>query len=171
LEILPVAFENGQLRTTGKPELIPTKAKRSYPNPVPMFSPDGRWLAYADDSEVYVRLASGQGKRIQISNNGGRFPVWSRTSSELLYRSRDQVMAVSYSVAGDVFTPGKSRTWCRLDPAVQAVAAAPFDLTPDGKRIVVLSLAKTPDSSKADHEVVLLLNFFDYLRQHVPIPK
>jgi serine/threonine-protein kinase len=169
--ILPVAFENGQLRTAGTSEPIPTNSMRGYPNPVPVFSHDGRWLAYADGSEVYVRLASGQGKRIQISNNGGRFPVWSRTSSELLYRSRDQVMAMSYSVAGDVFTPGKSRTWCRLDPAVQGVPQAPFDLAPDGKHLVVIALAKTPVPTPPDHEVVLLLNFFDYLRQVVPIPK
>jgi serine/threonine-protein kinase len=175
--ILPVTLDSGQLRTAGKLEPIPIGDNMGNigRNPAAVFSPDGQWLAYAGGPgppQVFVQPASGLGKRIQISNNGGQFPVWSRASNEVLYRSGDQVMAVSYSIAGNVFTPlGKPRTWCKLDPAVQAVGAAPFDLTPDGKRIVVLSLAKTPDSSKADHEVVLLLNFFDYLRQKVPIPK
>jgi Tol biopolymer transport system component len=178
VRILAVTLDSGQLRTAGKPEPIPIGDNMGNigRNPAAVISPNGQWLAYAAGGsgrpvQVFVQPASGQGKRIQISGDGGQFPVWSRASNELLYRSRDQVMAVSYSVAGDVFTPlGKPRTWCKLEPAVQAVAA-PFDLTLDGKRIVVLSLAKTPDSSKADHEVVLVLNFFDYLRQHVPIPK
>jgi hypothetical protein len=171
--ILPVALENGQLPTAGKPERIPDNSRRGYRDPVPVFSPDGRWLAYTAGSgqpEVWVQLASGEGTRIQISSNG-QFPVWSRANDELLYRSRDHVMAVSYSVAGNMFTPGKERIWSKLDPAVQGVAGREFDLAPDGKHLVVLSLAKTPDLNKTDQEVVLLLNFFDYLRQHVPISK
>jgi serine/threonine protein kinase len=61
------------------------------------FSPDTRWLAYTSNesgrSEVYVRPFNGgpaavEGK-IQISNNGGGFPVWSGDGQEIFYMTAD----------------------------------------------------------------------------------
>ena len=61
------------------------------------FSPDGKWMAYVSNEtgsyEVYVRPfaaapARAEGK-IQISNNGGDFPVWGPAGQELFYMSRD----------------------------------------------------------------------------------
>ena len=56
----------------------------------PMFSPDGRWLAYpANDIpgvfEVYVTALPGPGGTWLISTDGGVTPTWSRTRRELLY--------------------------------------------------------------------------------------
>jgi hypothetical protein len=79
-------------------------------------------------------------------------------------------MAVAYSVAGGMFVPEKPRVWVKLPPAPRG-APGQFDLTLDGKRLVLLALAETPDTNKTDHEIVMLLNFFDYLRQRVPLPK
>jgi serine/threonine-protein kinase len=170
--VLPVSLDNDQLRAAGMPEPVPHTATRG--NPVPMFSPDGRWLAYSADgsgrAEVYVQPASGQGQRIQISNDGGRFPVWSRASREILYRSRDQILVVSYSVTGDTFHPEKPRPWGKVDQMVKDATPA-FDLTRDGKRLVVLAAATTSDPDKPEHEVVLLMHFFDHLRQRVPLPR
>ena len=75
----------------GKPERF-LKSQNADDDPV--FSPDGRWLAYTSDatgtSEVYVRPfplpASGQGGLSQISNSGGQRPMW--TSHDLLYQVR-----------------------------------------------------------------------------------
>jgi Tol biopolymer transport system component len=47
----------------------------------PVFSPDGRWLAYsaieADRYQVYVRPFPGPGTVTQISTDSGGAPVWS----------------------------------------------------------------------------------------------
>ena len=47
----------------------------------PMFSPDGRWLAYVSDelgrSEVYVVPFPGPGGKLQVSTRGGVDPRWS----------------------------------------------------------------------------------------------
>ena len=47
----------------------------------PMFSPDGKWLAYVSDetgrSEVYVQAFPGPGPKIPISVGGGAEPMWS----------------------------------------------------------------------------------------------
>ena len=53
----------------------------------PMFSPDGRWLAYVTNEsgrdEVYVMSFPGPGGRRQISIGGGNDPAWSRARHEL----------------------------------------------------------------------------------------
>ena len=57
----------------------------------PAFSPDAHLLAYTSaesgGNQVYVRPfppTAGAGKW-QVSTEGGRFPIWSRTSKELFY--------------------------------------------------------------------------------------
>jgi hypothetical protein len=155
----------------GKPELF---LQSRFQDPWPAFSPDGQWLAYSSDvtgaNEVYVRPfpppASGESGQWQISNSGGQYPAWSRTSHELLYQSGDQIMAVSYSVKGDAFVAEKPRVWL-----AKLGGANGFDLAPDGKHVAVLLPVDTPEASNQDHEVVMLLNFSDYLRQRVPVGK
>jgi Tol biopolymer transport system component len=161
---------NGQMKA-GKPEQF---LKSQFQDVTPEFSPDGRWLAYMSNAtganEVYVRAfpppASGQGGQWQISNSGGVYPMWSRTGHDLLYQSGDQIMAASYTVNGDSFVAEKPRVWL-----AKVGGGTAFGLALDGKRVAVTAPVETPEAPKADHEVVFLENFFDYLRQRVPLPK
>ena len=112
---VPLEDQGGRLKA-GKPEQF---LKSNFADPLPSFSPDGRWLVYQSNesgrNEVYVRAfpppSSGQGGKWPISNHGGNDPQWSRTGHELVYRSGDQLMAVSYSVKGDTFVAEKPRVW------------------------------------------------------------
>src|SRR5262249_5823678 len=58
----------------------------------PMFSPDGRWIAYASneygDSQIYVRAFPGTASRWQISMEGGLYPIWSRDGRQLFFRTQ-----------------------------------------------------------------------------------
>jgi hypothetical protein len=90
-------------------------------------------------------------------------PHWSRTRPELVYRSGDQMMAVSYTVKGDEFVPEKPRVW------IDKLGGTQWDLAPDGKRVLVLTPVDTPDALKQEHEVVFLENFFDELRRRAPV--
>ena len=87
----------------------------------PMFSPDGRWMAYIAKEpgrgklEVYVRPFPGSGGRWQVSSDGGDNPAWSLTRRELIYASPDQrIMAVPYSVNRDSFHAEKPRVAAEL---------------------------------------------------------
>ena len=75
-------------------------------------------------------------------------------------------MAASYTVKGDSFLADKPRVWL-----AKLGGATAFGLAPDGKRVAVMAPVDTSEAPKADHEVVFLFNFFDYLRQRVPLPK
>jgi Tol biopolymer transport system component len=66
----------------------------------PLWSPDGRWMAYASDEsgrwEVYVGKFPGGGGRLQISAGGGVEPRWRPDGKELFYVSPDgTLMAVT----------------------------------------------------------------------------
>jgi hypothetical protein len=101
---VPVEDTGSQLKA-GKPEQF---LKSRFDDVYPVFSPDGKWLAYRSDEsgkqEVYVRAfpppAPGEGGKWQISDKGGDRPHWSRNGHELLYQSGDQIMAVSYTACG-----------------------------------------------------------------------
>ncbi len=162
--------EQGGWLKAGKPEQF---LKSSSADGFPSFSPDGRWLAYSSNesekSEVYVRAFSSQssapGGKWQISNDGGGTPRWSRNGHELLYQSGYRIMAASYTVKGDTFMAEKPRVW------IAKLGGEEWDLSPDGKRMLVLTPVESTETPKREHEVVFLQNFFDYLRQKAPLGK
>ena len=115
--------------------------------------------------EIYVRAFPAGSSKWQISNNGGTWPIWSPNGRELLYRSGDQLVSVPYMAAGNSFVSEKPKIW--LTTLGNAIS---FDLSPDGKRVLVV----TPtggDVPKVEHTVVFMQNFFDELRRRVPTGK
>jgi serine/threonine protein kinase/Tol biopolymer transport system component len=139
----------------------------------PMFSPDGKWIAYqATDSgrdEVYVEsFPPGNGRwPISAGAEGGVLPTWSRTRRELFYATLDShIMVVPYSVEGNTFRPEKPRLWAdiRFTPRVRTGPNRSFDLHPDGDRFAVAPVMATADTVKRD-KVVFVFNFFDELRR------
>jgi serine/threonine protein kinase len=171
---VPLEDQGGQLKA-GKPEQF---LKSNFENRFAELSPNGRWLAYTSNEsgrqEVYVRKflppSSGQDGKWQVSDRGGDPPRWSRNGHELFYQSGDQIMAVSYTVKGDTFAAEKPRVWiAKLGSGIANFAQ--WDLAPDGKRVAVLTPAESEEAPKQEHEIVMLLNFFDELRRRVPAVK
>ena len=115
------------------------------------FSPDGRWIAYVSDQsgtlEVYVRpFPSGPGTW-QISTAGGSFPGWRRDGKELYYLSLDfKLMAVPVS-ADAKFHAGPP---VALFPVRPSGAGTVYDVTSDGQRFLVNSLASELGSPPLD---------------------
>jgi len=154
----------------GKPELfVGTPAVESSP----MFSPDGRWLAYQSNEsgifEVYVRPFPPTGGRWQISTAGGMFPVWSRDGHELLFKTMDRrMMAVSYAAKGDSFAAGRPRVWSEIrGPDMGNLST--YDLAPDGKRLAAIVGNDEINGQKPSMHLTFLVNFFDELRRKVPV--
>jgi Tol biopolymer transport system component len=140
----------------------------------PMFSADGRWLAYFSNesgrAQVYVRAFPGPGGLQQISNEGGTFPAWSRTRPELFYRDaiNSLMMVAPYSSAGDSFRAEKPRVWAPT-PVLPRPRLRPFALHPDGERVAIASATQAGVDVKQD-KVVFIFNFFDELRRLAPSP-
>jgi serine/threonine-protein kinase len=80
----------------------------------PVFSPDGRWLAYTSDEsgrrEVYVRSFPGPGGRWLISTDGGDGPRWNPRGGEIFYLGTDGWMyAAALALGADVRVMGRER--------------------------------------------------------------
>jgi serine/threonine-protein kinase len=139
---------------------------------VPMFSPDGRWIAYRSDesgtNEIYVRpFPGGQGGKWQISTGGGLYPVWCNNGRELFYESADnRIMVVDYAVNGDSFLPGKPRLWSETQLFYSG--SSNLALAPDGKRFAVFPMPEAAGPDKGSVHVTFLLNFLDELRRRIP---
>jgi serine/threonine-protein kinase len=163
----PVEGDTGHPRL-GKPELF---LEGKFIEVAPMFSPDGRWLAYMSNEsgsfEIYVRPFPGPGGRWQISTGGGSYPTWPRGGQELFFVAGDQrLMAAGYKVAGGPFIPGKPRVWSD-HRTMNLTASVAYDMGPDGRQAVVFS-SDPQAEQKPVTEATFLLNFFDEVRRRVP---
>ena len=138
-----------------------------------MFSPDGRWIAYASQEtgrlEIYVRPFPGPGGRWQIpASDGISVPRWSRTGRQILFVTPDgQIMAVDYEIQGDSFRAGKPRPWTEARISSN-MGRAIFDLTPDGQRVLTYVNPVDTVEQRSSVHVTFLLNFFDDLRRRLP---
>jgi Tol biopolymer transport system component len=152
----------------GKPEPFLRTASDEY---VPMFSPDGRWIAYRSNesgtSEVYVRpFPGGRGGKWQISTGGGLYGIWSNNGRELFYETADnRIMVVDYTANGDSFVSGKPRLWS--EEQVFNRGNANLALAPDGKRFAVFPMPEASGPEKGTVHVTFLLNFLDEVRRKI----
>jgi eukaryotic-like serine/threonine-protein kinase len=126
----------------------------------PVFSPDGRWLAYMSNEsrrlEVYVRPYPGPRGRWPVSVNGGAWPVWSHSGRELFYIGADGwLYGVTLSLGQDVEIRGRTRLF---DTSPYLTSYAVF---PDDRHFLFVREVRRPP------EVHVTLNWFTELRQRL----
>ncbi len=130
----------------------------------PMFSPDGRWLAYVSDesgeSEVYVTPFPGPGGRFRISTGGGDFPLWSPDGRELFYRTGNRVVAVTLG-RGPTVEVSPAQVLFQGGYFGQPGVNGSYDISPDGRRFLMVQ--ETPRTSPDQLNVVL--NWFEELKR------
>jgi serine/threonine-protein kinase len=134
-------------------------------------SRDGRWIAYeSNDSgqfEIYVQpFPDMEGRRWQVSTQGGTQPLWSRDGRELFYRAPDNAVMsqrVTSGSAWDNVTP--VRLFGHNQPVGNALGgtARTYDEAPDG-RFVIINLANSQPGPK----IVLVRNWFEELKRLAP---
>jgi Tol biopolymer transport system component len=169
LMILPMEGNASRGWTPGTPTVFLSTPATEF---VPMFSPDGRWIAYASNEaggafDVYVRPFPNSGSVWRVSTEGGVYPHWSATAHELLFvnQTQSKVMVAPYTVAGDSFRVDTPRVWSPTS-LTNLGANLPYDIHPDGKRLALA--AAREQASAVQDKVVFVFNFFDYLRKIAP---
>jgi serine/threonine-protein kinase len=141
----------------------------------PDISPDGRWVAYSSNEsgrdEVYVRpFPDVTAGRWQISTDGGATPRWARDGRELFYwvggtgAGNGRIMSVSIRT-----TPALASGTPQLvveGPYLRPQQGRSFDVTPDGRRFLVIKDGSP--AAAAPTELVVVLNWTEELRRLVP---
>jgi Tol biopolymer transport system component len=105
-----------------------------------VFSPNGRWIAFATtetgQGNVFVQQFPGPGERHQVSTEGGGRPIWRADGKELFYlASNGSLMAVPI----DLTNQFESRTQHALfrAGASQFSTGQVYAVTKDGQRFLV----------------------------------
>jgi hypothetical protein len=136
-------------------------------------SPDGKWVVYDSDEsgqfEVYVRPYPDayQGRRWQVSAEGGRQPVWSRDGRELYYRDFSGALMAVPVAAGSGFVPGRP---IRLFDGAGYIGAGAhgggrtYDVSPDGDRFLMVRA-----TAQGATPLVVVLNWFEELKRLAPL--
>jgi dipeptidyl aminopeptidase/acylaminoacyl peptidase len=155
-----------------KPQIfLQTKFSESHP----VFSPDGRWIAFHSNSpgqsQIFVKQYP-NGIIRQITSKGvNRFPVWSAEGDELFFveSSGDpqiRMMAVSIETSPHL-------SWS--DPKILFEGAyreltndRNFDIHPNGQRFLLI---KEIDRAVENQQINIVLNWFEELKSLVPTKK
>ena len=129
----------------------------------PVFSPDGRWLAYVSDEsgrrEVNVRPYPGSGEKIRISINGGMGPAWAPDGSKIYYLQGDKMMAISFQSEGAV--QGDPQFLFEYKSGSEFTRERMYDLSPDGKHFLIVQHV---DPKPAPTKYRVVLNWFEELK-------
>jgi serine/threonine-protein kinase len=129
-------------------------------------SPDGRWVAYVSNSNVFVRAFPGPGGVWQISTEGGAEPAWARGGKELFYRKGGQMMAVEVRTQ-PTFSAGSPKLLFQGPFEEGSDFRRMYDVSPDGQRFLMLKPVESQASAHTQINVVL--NWFEELKQKVPV--
>jgi serine/threonine-protein kinase len=166
--MLPLNTSDPEHPKAGKPEVfLKSPAFEAFPT----FSPDGHWVGYRSDetgrNEVYVRSYPGPGGKVQISKDGGNYPLWSSDGRSLYFQDKSvgadgHMMVVDYELKGGALVLGKAH---QLSPALTGGGPLPYSLHPDGKRLAIFSPHQQPPEQKGSTHVRFLLNVGDELRR------
>jgi eukaryotic-like serine/threonine-protein kinase len=113
----------------------------------PVFSPDGRWIAYCSDSsgrdEVYIRAFPRGETAHTVSRGGGWAPRWRGDGQELFFLGLDgRMMAASVDPAKGT-TVGAPRELFRTELSRENNRS--YDVTRDGQRFLIPTMLPSDD--------------------------
>jgi len=132
-------------------------------------SPDGRFLAYESNEsgrfEIWVQPYPRLNGKWRVSIDGGTRPAWTRNGQELVYLDATNHLAiVPVETNGSTLRYGTPRTLASVAYTATNIAWRTYDVSPDGQRFLVI---KEPAQSVQDENFVVVLNFFEELKQKV----
>jgi len=133
----------------------------------PMFSPDGRWVAYTavrGDFEVFVEPNPPTGGRWQASTQGGHWPLWSGDGKYLFYVDGNNDVVRTAASHKNGFQAQATRVFFKgiyLTPG----SASDYAASHDGRRILMMRPAEGPD---APTRMVIVLNWRQELDKVAP---
>ena len=129
------------------------------------YSRDGRYVAYCSDEsgqyEIYVRPASGEGAKWQISTDGGEEPLWSRDGRELFYRNGQKWMAVDITTAQE-FKSGSPHLL--FEGPYLNIPGVSYDVAADGRFLMLEENFKQSPTL----QVQAIFSWGDEVKRRVP---
>jgi serine/threonine-protein kinase len=139
----------------------------------PVFSPDGKWIAYSSletgQNQVFVEPMPLTGARYQISKEAGHHPMWTPDGREIVY----DVTAGLSEVVGLTFEPtlmvASPRVWPRGTMLMAGGSnPRPTDMAPNGRIAGAIAVGANPNDQLAP-PIHVVVNWVEELKQRVPL--
>ena len=100
------------------------------------------------------------------ANAARSMPPCSFTSGGARWSASQRIMVANYTVKGGSFAAEKPRVWFEKQLSNVGLSRN-LDLSPDGKRFVVVMSVESAEPRENQSHVMLELNFFDEVRRRV----
>jgi Tol biopolymer transport system component len=131
---------------------------------MPALSPDDHFVAYVSNetgiNEVYVRtFPDPQGGIWQISEGGGREPLWSKDGRKLFYRTGAEIISVDVET-DPVFKKGKSEALFK-DIYIWGIRHQNYDVHPESEQFLMLK-------NLYSRGITLVINWTEELKRLAP---
>jgi hypothetical protein len=125
-------------------------------------SPDGRWMAYMSDisgeEEVYVQAMGGEGRRYQVSTDGGESPHWSPDGRTLYYVSSVTLLAASVVTDPEFRVTSREELFGGMTDVHDHTVN--YDVHPNGEELLVIGQRGGPGGSR----IVWVLDWMEIVR-------
>ena len=143
--------------------------------PSAVFSPDGRWVAYATTEQgrttVYVQPFPATGAKYPLVPNGSDLPHhvrWSPNGRELIYNPRPTSNETVGITTEPRFAFGKPVPVPRLIQGGPPGTPTPFDVIPDGRLVGFITTGSTQFTGGSANQVQVVLNWHEELKRLAP---
>ena len=137
-----------------------------------VFSPDGRWVAYASTEQgqtrTFIQPFPPTGARHQIAAGLASQPVWTPDGKELFFNPRPGTLAVvTFTTKPTIGFSNPVALMRPLQTGPPQVRRA-FDMTPSGKFVGLITAGQTESTTREmDSQIRVVLNWFKELEQRV----
>jgi serine/threonine-protein kinase len=137
----------------------------------PVFSPDGKWIAYTSVetglNQVFVQPMPMTGAKYQVSKKGGHHPLWTPDGREVVY---DVTAGLSERVAISVqpkFAVGEPEVWPRGTMLFAGGSSPrPVDMAPDGRIVGGVAIGDSTEFQTGP-AIYVVLNWIEELKQRI----
>jgi serine/threonine-protein kinase len=137
-----------------------------------VFSPDGKWVAYASTERgmttIYVQPFPATGTRYQLFARGSdspHHPRWSPDGKELFYDPRVPGFEAVSVTTHPTFAFGNAVAVPKLFLMAGAGLRTPYDITPDGKLVGRITAGQTEYVRSSIDRIQVVLNWFEELKK------
>jgi serine/threonine-protein kinase len=104
----------------------------------------------------------------QISTEGGEEPVWARSGREIFYRTGDKMMAVAIETKPEFVAARPKQLFEGHYEMGTYSFLQNYDISLDGQRFLMV---KANEQAQSATQINVVLNWFEELKQKVPVGK